>query len=132
MRKQEGKVNQLQAVWQKVLPVLKKIGYVLGLFGKWIYRLRSLFLALPVGMAALALAAENMGRLPGKVGLLILENGEYYAMVSRGFAVMAPLAVTGVCLFFMFCSRRIIYPWIISIFTLILPYVIYYTNIFPA
>lgn len=132
MSNQEGKVNPLRTAWQKVSPVLKKIGRVLQGIGRWIYRLRGLVLAIPVVLAALSLAAQNMARLPGKVGLLILENGEYYMTVSRSTAVMAPLAVTGVCLLFMFCSRRVIYPWLISIFTLVLPFVIYYTNIFPA
>ena len=65
-------------------------------------------------------------------GLLLLEDGSYYMTVSRSIAVMGPLAVTGVCLLLMFCSRRVVYPWLISIFTLILPFVIYITNIFPA
>lgn len=132
MSNQEGKVNQLQAAWQKVSPVLKKIGYVLSQIGKWIYRLRSVILAIPVVIAAIWLAMENMARLPGKVGLLLLESGEYYTMVSRSVAVMGPLAVTALCLFFMFCSRRVIYPWLISLFTLALPVLIYITNIFPA
>lgn len=132
MSNQEGKVNKLQAFWQKVKPVLQKIGKVLGHIGKWIYRLRGLLLAVPVALAAFSLAMQNMTRLPGRVGLLLLEDGSYYMTVSRSIAVMGPLAVTGVCLLLMFCSRRVVYPWLISIFTLILPFVIYITNIFPA
>ena len=47
-------------------------------------------------------------------------------------AVMAPLIVTGVCLVMMWLSRRTIYPWIISIFSLVLPWLIWITNVFPA
>lgn len=132
MSNQEGKVNKLQEFWQKVSPGLDKTGHVLGVIGKWIYRLRGLFMAVPVALVAFKLAAQNMDRLPESVGLLIQENGTYYAMVTRQTAVMGPLAVTGACLLLMFLSRRTIYPWLISIFTLVLPFVIYYTNVFPA
>lgn len=132
MSNKEGKVNKLQEFWQDVSPTMGKIGHVFAVIGKWIYRLRGLLMAIPVVVAALSIAAENMSRLPENVGLLIMENGEYYATVSRSVAVMGPLAVTGACLVLMFCSRRVIYPWLISIFTLVLPYAIYFTNIFPA
>ena len=45
---------------------------------------------------------------------------------------MAPLVVTGVCLVMMWLSRRTIYPWIISIFSLVLPILIWITNVFPG
>ena len=112
--------------------VLKKIGHVLAAIGKWIYRLRGFFMASPVAVAALYLAAQNMARLPEEVGINLLENGQYEYLVSRGLAVMAPLVVTGVCLVMMFLSRRTIYPWIISIFSLVLPWLIWITNVFPA
>lgn len=139
MSNQEGKVNKLQQFWQNSQParektgrVLGKIGSVLQQIGKWIYRLRSLLLAIPVGIAAVMMAMQNMSRLPGMVGLNLLATGEYQMMVSRSVAVMGPLAVTALCLLLMFCSRRVIYPWLISIFTLVIPVLIYITNIFPA
>ena len=52
-------------------------------------------------------------------------------MISRDLAVLGPLAVTGGCLLLMFCSRRTFYPWIISIFTLVLPILLYLTNVYP-
>jgi hypothetical protein len=61
-----------------------------------------------------------------------LANGEYQYLISRSLAVMAPLLVTGGCLIMMFLSRRTVYPWIISIFTLVLPILIWFTNVFPA
>ena len=116
----------------KTWKVLKKIGYVLGEIGKWVYRLRGFFMAIPVALAALYLAVQNMARLPEEVGINLLENGQYEYLISRGLAVMAPLVVTGVCLVMMWLSRRTIYPWIISIFSLVLPLLIYITNVFPA
>ena len=97
-----------------------------------IYRLRSFFLAIPVGIAAVMLAIRNMSKLPEVVGINILATGEYQWMVARNVAVMAPLALTGVCLLMMFLSRRVIYPWLISIFSLAIPFVIWLTNVFPA
>ena len=130
-RKKQYKV-QLPEWAEKTLRVLKAIGRVLASIGKWIFRLRGFFMAIPVALAALYLAAQNMARLPEEVGINLLASGEYEFLVSRGLAVMAPLVVTGVCLVMMFLSRRTIYPWIISIFSLVLPYLIWITNVFPA
>ena len=112
--------------------VLKKIGHVLAIIGKWIFRLRGFFMAIPVVLAALYLASRNMAQLPEEVGINLLANGEYQYLISRSLAVMAPLAVTGVCILMMWLSRRTIYPWIISIFSLVLPLLIWLTNVFPA
>ena len=123
---------ELPSWMEKTLVVLKKISRVLGGIGKWIFHLRGAFMAIPVVLAALTLATRNMARLPEEVGINLLANGQYEYLISRGLAVLAPLVVTGVSLIMMFLSRRTIYPWIISIFTLILPWVIYITNVFPA
>lgn len=105
---------------------------VLGGIGSVLYKLRSFFLAIPVALAAVILAIQNMGRLPETVGINILETGEYQWMVARNIAVMGPMAVTALCLLLMFCSRRVVYPWLISIFSLVIPIVIWITNVFPA
>ena len=127
-----GKVYVLPLWLEKTLNVMKKIGSVLKSIAKWIYRLRGFFMAIPVVLAALYLATKNMARLPEEVGINLLANGQYEFLVSRGLAVLVPLIVTGVSLIMVFLSRRTIYPWIISIFTLILPWLIYITNVFPA
>ena len=132
MSKLQELKNKLQTFWQKIEPACSKIANVLRQIGLWLYRLRSVLLAIPVVVAALHLAKKCMNALPDRVGLLILENGSYQWMVSRSTAVMVPLAVTGVCLLMMFCSRKVVYPWLISIFSLVLPIVIYITNVFPA
>ena len=118
--------------WEKFLHVLKIIGRVIAGICKWIYNLRGFFMAIPVALAALYLATQNMARLPEEVGINLLANGQYEYLISRGLAVMAPLVVTGLCLLMMWLSRRTIYPWIISIFSLVLPYLIWITNVFPA
>lgn len=116
----------------KVSPVLKKIGTVLKLIGIWIYRLRHVFLAIPVVWAALKLAAQNMARLPEQVGLNLLPSGAFSQLVSRNYAVYGPLAVTALCLLLMFFSRKPLYPWLVGVFSLVLPLLIYLTNCYPA
>ena len=127
-----GSRRRPKTLWEKTWEVLKKIGHVLAVIGKWIFRLRGIWMAVPVALAALRLAAWNMARLPEEVGINLLANGEYQYLISRGLAVMAPLVVTGACLLMMFFSRRTVYPWVISIFSLVLPLLIWATNVFPG
>lgn len=96
------------------------------------FHLRKILLAVPVVVLALRLAAYNMANLPVQVGLDLQASGEFARMISRETAVMGPLAVTGGCLGLMFLSRKSIYPWIISLFSLILPLLLLITNIYPA
>ena len=46
--------------------------------------------------------------------------------------VLIPLVITAVCLLLMFVSRRILTPWLVSMFSLALPVIILLLNIFPA
>lgn len=123
---------ELPTWMEKTWKVLKTIGHVFAVIGKWIFRLRGFFMAIPVALAALYLASRNMVQLPEEVGINLLPTGEYEFLISRGLAVMAPLAVTAVCILMMWLSRRTVYPWIISIFSLVLPLLIWVTNVFPA
>jgi hypothetical protein len=45
---------------------------------------------------------------------------------------MGPLGVTAACLLLMFCSRRTLYPWLISIMSLLLPMLILLLNNYPT
>jgi len=117
---------------QKVLAFLKKVGFVLKLTAKWAYQLRSLVLSIPVFICAGALAIRNARLLPDLVGVNILASGEYQWLIPKGTAVLIPFGVTVVCLVLMLCSKRILYPWLISLFSLALPLVVWITNTFPA
>ena len=97
---------------------------------KWVYRLRSVILAIPVALGAVVLAIYNQAKLPAQVRIVLQASGEYAQMVGKGVAVLGPLAVTAVCLLMMFCSRKVLYPWLISLFSLALPIVILLTNTF--
>lgn len=99
---------------------------------KWMYRFRSILLAVPVGLVALRLALFNSLNLPETVGIDLQASGQYSYLLSRHTVVLWPLILTGGCLAMMFCSRRVIYPWIISVFSLLVPVLIYITNVFPA
>lgn len=99
---------------------------------KWCYRLRSVVLAIPVGVAAVFMAIHNEVNLPAKVGIDLQTSGEYAQLISREVAVFVPLAMTAVCLLLMFFSKKVMYPWLISVFSLALPLLLLITNIFPG
>lgn len=103
----------------------------------WMYRLRSVFLAIPVVFAAVVLAIANATRLPDQVMLCVPSFGEDQMVVelmeiSKSLAVFGPLLITFGCLIAVFCSRRVAYPWLISAFSLVLPVFIYFASVFPG
>ena len=110
----------------------KKIASLLSFIGSILFRLRKLVLAAPVVYAAVKLAYYNREHLPEQVGINIQSTGEFAQMITRDMAVMAPLGLTGACLLLMLCSRKALYPWAISIFTLVLPILILFSNLYPA
>jgi len=89
-------------------------GKVGKLILKWIYNLRSVGLAIPVAAIAVILALSSMATLPD---VMLIGTFE----LSKGIAVIGPLALTAACLLMTFCSKQVIYPWLISIFSLVLP-----------
>lgn len=138
-----GKLKEITAGWNKVQDDVKeslesgdsvwgKIKRVTGILIMCVYRLRSIILAIPVVYYALKLAAYNGKHLPEEVGLNLLSTGEFAMTISRELAVMGPLVVTGACLVLMVTSRKALYPWAISIFTLILPVLLLVSNLYPA
>ncbi len=117
---------------EKIRPGAEAAGRVLTFIGTWAFRLRKILLAVPVLVAAIWLAVQNLKLLPEQVGINLLSTGEFAATISRGLAVVGPLGVTAVCLLLMVASRRTVYPWLISIFTLVLPLLLRLTNQFLA
>ena len=124
--------NDERSGWQKTKDVLKKISDVIDIILTVLYRLRKVFMAIPVVYYAIKLAQYNMEHLPSVVGLNMQANGIFTEMISRDVAVMGPLAITGFCLLLMFFSRKALYTWAISIFTLILPIILLISNRYPA
>jgi hypothetical protein len=64
------------------------------------------------------------------VGIDLQASGAFAQTISREMAVYGPLGLTGGCLLMMFFSRKVIYPWLISVFTLVLPLFIQLLNFF--
>ena len=114
----------------KLRPGMQAAGRVFSLIGNRIFRLRKVLLSIPVLVAAIYLAVQNMKLLPEQVGINLLSTGEFAQTISRNVAVIGPLGLTALCLMLMVISRRTIYPWLISVFTLVLPIFIRLTNVY--
>ena len=128
----EKKQSNSATAWQKTCKVFRIVGKVLATIGRWIVHLRGIWMAIPVAYAAMKLAMYSRENLPEQVGINLLETGEFAQYISRDTAVTGCLAVTAACLLLMFLSRRALYPWLISIFSLVLPILLLITNVFPA
>ena len=123
--KLEPTLTKCAVVGKKVLKFLREL---------WVYitKLRKIILAVPVAWAAVALALRNLAKLPALVGFDLQADGTFGIQMGKLPAVMAPLLVTAVCLLLMFCSKRTLTPWLVSVFSLALPVIILIINIFPA
>ena len=115
--------------WKTTLTTIINICEEVGVY---LFHFRKLLLCIPVVAASIYLARVNWTQLPDQVGLSLMSNGQYAQMVAKEVAVYSPMGVTAVCLLLMLCSRRALYPWLISVFTLVLPILILVTNIFPS
>ena len=109
----------------KAWAVMKKIC-------NYIYMLRGMIISIPVVVAAIIIALKNAARLPETVGIEILATGDYGSTVTRTTAVLVPLVVTGVCVLLTVFSKRTLFPWLVSVFTLVIPFLIWFTNIYPT
>ena len=127
--------EKVQVIVKKLAVAVEKIftkaAATMGKTGKVAYNLRSFVLAIPVLFGAVVLAVVNAAKLPTEVGINLLADGEYAIMVHKLVAISAPLLVTAICLLLMFCSKKVLYPFLISLFSLALPLLILLTNVFP-
>ena len=96
------------------------------------FELRKIVMAVPVVLLMLRLADECRERLPETVGINLLSNGNFERLMARESAISYMMSITIACLVFTFFSRRTIYPWLISLFTLVLPILLILTNVFPG
>lgn len=131
------KENKEQQVSESEVPekpkgVLAKIWDVIRILCLVLYRLRGILMAIPVILVALRLAAYNAEHLPLLVGINLQTTGEFAKTISRQTAVTFPLFITGGCLVMTFLSRKNLYPWLISIFSLAIPVLLLITNMYPA
>ena len=135
-------IDKFMEKWEnfvkKISPAVKKVCHGIGfVYSKleaafyYVMKFRKVFLALPVGIAAVILALRNMIKLPVLVGLDLQASGEFSIQIVREVAVLGPMAITAICLLLMFCSKRTLTPWLVSVFSLALPILILFTNTFP-
>lgn len=117
---------------EKAKSVVGKINQVINTVFVWVFRLRKIVMAAPVAYYAWKLAAYNREHLPELVGINLQSTGEFAQYISRNMAVMGPLALTIGCLILMFCSRKAMYSWAISVFTLALPLLLLLSNAYPS
>ena len=127
-----GKEARTQTGLGKGKAVVGKINGIINTIGVWLFRLRKFVMAAPVVYYALKLASYNRTHLPELVGINLQPTGEFAQYISRNMAVMGPLALTLGCLILMFCSRKAMYSWAISIFTLTLPLLLLLSNAYPT
>lgn len=118
--------------WEKTRQILGKTGEVLEVIVNLLYKLRKVFLALPVVYYAIKLARYNAANLPSVVGIDLQASGAFSQTISRQLAVMGPLGITAACLLLMFLSRKAMYPWAVSVFSLALPVLLLLSNRYPA
>ena len=126
----EKNMPQTPVAGEKKESALQTAKKVFKITGKVLFRLRKIFMAIPVVYAALRLAEYCRENLPEMVGLDIQASGEFAHLIEREQAIEGCLVITGACLVLMLFSRRSVYPWIISMFTLILPVLLLMVNYF--
>ena len=131
-KNQPAFVRKWKAFWSKVKSVTDPIERVVGKIGNVLYHMRKIFLTVPVVLVGMRVYLYAKEKLPAEVGLLLQENGGYQYMLDRDTALSCCMVITGACLLLMYLSRKTIYPWIISLFTLILPLFLVISNMFPA
>jgi hypothetical protein len=117
---------------QKTGKVAKAAGKVFATIWRYLKAFKKVWLAIPVVLGSVVLAMHNLTHLPKVVGLNLQTDGVFALQIPRGTAVFAPLAVTLLCLILMFCSRRTLTPWFVSLVSLALPVVILILNTFPG
>ena len=105
---------------------------VLKAIWRYIWMFRGAIISLPVLVFSIRQAFHNASVLPETVGLNIQATGEYAMTVSRSTAVVLPLLVTIGCILLTCFTKRPLFPWLISIFSLVLPVLIWVINIYPA
>lgn len=117
---------------QKLLSFFGDASAKMAVVFNYVYKFKKLFLAAPVAAMSVVLAIVNLIKLPALVGIGIQANGEYAFEMLREIAVLAPMLITAICLLLMFVSKRTLTPWMVSLFSLLLPLLILITNTFPA
>ena len=127
-KKLPGFLGKWQDGYGRLRKKMEPVDRVMTSVGKVLYHLRKVFMAIPVVYLAMRVFVYAKEKLPQEVGILLQENGGYRYIVDKAQALNLCLIVTGGCLVMMFLSRKIVYPWVISLFSLVLPLFLVLSN----
>lgn len=136
-------VEDIRPSWNLAVKIFRGIGLVFVYLWKFLFSIRGIIISAPVAALALAVASWGQKNLPEAVeithiaidrnaenalfGLFVMSTD----MITRDVALFVPLVLTAFCLLMTILSKRTLYPWLISLFTLCLPIVMYYLNTYP-
>ena len=123
--------QKAEPIVESIRNVFHEVGKALAVVWKHLVKLRKVFLAVPVGWVSLILAFQNLEKLPENVGLTLQQDGGFSLEIARELAVLGPVAITALCLLLMFCSKRTLTPWFVSLVSLLLPLFLLLINTFP-
>lgn len=118
--------------FRAILNFFVSVDNVISAIGSCIFNIRKLLMTIPVVIGLAYLTKRNAELLPNPVGINLQTDGTYAVLISKNLALIGPVALTGFCLLMMYASRKTLQPWIISLFSLVLPLLIWVTNVFPA
>lgn len=117
-----------------------KTGNFLSKLWHYLFLFRGIVLSAPVATAAVILATKCNTELPETVsvtlpGIAVGSENSLFGflvyqtqLIPRASAVMVPLVLTAACLLLTLCSKRMLYPWLISLLTLSVPLFLLLTN----
>ena len=94
------------------------------------FKYRKILLAVPVVIAAIYLAMRGLAQLPDAVGVILNTQGMFSVSISKGTAVWGSFGITMLCVALMCLSRKVLYPWLVSWFSLALPILLMALNYF--
>lgn len=138
--KWEEFINTPRPVIEKIGKGARKTGLFLTKLWHYLFLFRGIILSAPVATAAVILATKCNTDLPETVTVTLPgiamrgENSLFGFLVyqtqfiPRASAVMVPLVLTAACLLLTMCSKRMLYPWLISLLTLSVPLFLLLTN----
>lgn len=117
---------------KKLRKFFRRVGRVLRTVWIYVHKFRGILASIPVAVAAVWLAIRNMELLPENVGINLLADGDYALMVVRPVAVLVPALLTLVCIFLTACSKRTLFPWMVSVISLLVPLLLWVTNMYTV
>ena len=136
-------VDKVSPFCEGVGRVFRAIVRTLRDLWRYVFWFRSVVLGAPLAGAAILIAMDSAKRLPETVTVTLLKldaeaSDALFGLfviaqetISRNLAVMIPLGLTGVCIALMILSKRMLYPFMIGLLTLTLPYIFYFFTVYP-